>query len=249
VLGWLLLCGCRSGGAGQLRQSLDSASNACRTNPAYCASLPGGVRAGAQAGASVAGAVKVLDTAGRLRIRKLIEECADIANNEVNLLHFGDRPPTPQQCQEQVGTDAEGKPRTRAMQLGQEKHVVALECVLQRLSLERPGGFSLEQRYRYDPATGALELISHAEAQALLRSGQAAQLKGTLIPDVVIHMGNPLLAEDVFDLKFPCPTGKTPQWGQYPPRHPYANRTQGDMYEQALKVRPWLVSPILGAAQ
>ncbi|MBZ4335721.1 hypothetical protein NR800_16620 [Corallococcus interemptor] len=59
VLGWLLLCGCQSAGGSQTRreyqQTLDSGTNACRHNPAYCAAMPASVRTTAQAGASVAG--------------------------------------------------------------------------------------------------------------------------------------------------------------------------------------------------
>ncbi|RYZ14938.1 MAG: hypothetical protein EOO70_07285, partial [Myxococcaceae bacterium] len=68
-------------------------------------------------------------------------------------------------------------------------------------------------------------------------------------PDVVIHSGNPLKAADVFDFKFPCPISNRASWRPYPREHPYGGKTQGEMYQQALGVRPWLIVPILGAAQ
>ncbi|NOK34375.1 hypothetical protein HMI49_14320 [Corallococcus exercitus] len=252
LLAGLLLSGCQSGGGGQTRreyqQTMDSGTNACRHNPAYCAdmAMSSGVRATAQAGASLAGALRVMDAAAEARLRELLTKCATQADLEVNLRTFDGRTPTEQQCQEQVGTDAKGKPITRAMQLGQEKHVAAFQCVQARLSIERPGGFSLEQRYRYDRETGVLELITASEEQALLRSGRTSQLRGTLVPDVVIHSGDPLRAEGVYDFKFPCPTGGRANWYKYPEGHPFAGLRQGDVYESALKTGVFRVVPILG---
>ncbi|WP_375760728.1 hypothetical protein [Corallococcus exercitus] len=254
LLGWLLLCGCQSAGGGQTRreyqQTLDSGTNACRHNPAYCADMavPAGVRATAQAGASVAGALRAMDATAETRLRELLTSCATEADLDVNLRMFDGKTPTAKQCQEQVGTDAAGQPITRAMQLGQEKHAVALRCVQARLSVERPGGFSLEQRYGYDMKKGTLRLITRAQVEAWLRSGQAGQLLGTLVPDVVIHLGDPLMAEAVFDFKFPCPVSNPASWRRYPRSHPYWGKTQGQMYEQALGVQPWRIVPILGAA-
>jgi hypothetical protein len=246
VLGWLLLCGCRSGGSGPFRQSLDSASSACRTNPAYCASLPGGLRGGAQAGASVAGVVKVLDAATKERIKDILSKCANQADLEVNLRLLGGQTPTAEQCAEQVGTDADGKPVTRAMRLGQEKHLAARICVQSQLSSVLPGGFSLEPRYRYSRVTRVLEWIPEEEAQALIRSGRAAMLRGTIIPDVVLHSGNPIQAEASYDFKFPCPIGDVPNWRRYPKGHPFEGRLQGAIYGEALNAPAFRVAPILG---
>ncbi|GMU08386.1 hypothetical protein [Corallococcus caeni] len=254
LLAWLLLCGCQSAGGGRTRrefaQTLDSGTNACRHNPAYCADMavPAGVRATAQAGASVAGALQVMDAEAEARLKELLTKCATQADLEVNLRMLDGKTPTVQQCEEQLGTNASGEPITRAMRWGQEKHAVALRCAQALLSVERPGGFSLEQRYGYDMKTGALRLITRAQAEVWLRSGQAGQLLGTLVPDVVIHLGEPLKAEAVFDFKFPCPVSNPPRWKRYPRNHPYVGKTQGQMYEQALGVRPWLIVPILGAA-
>ena len=250
LLGWLLLCGCQSAGSGQARrqyqQTIDSGTNACRTNPAYCAAMPTRVRATAQAGASVAGALKAMDEAALARLRELLKECANEADWDVNLRRLDGKTPTAKQCQEQVGTDASGKPITQAMQWGQEKHAVALRCVQKRLAAERPGGFSVEQRYRYDRTSRALELITSAEEQAMLRAGRIGQLRGTLVPDVVIHSGDPLRAEAVFDFKFPCPIGGRPDWRPYPQGHPFEFLDQGRLYAEALRTMVFRVSPILG---
>ncbi|MGE6762433.1 hypothetical protein ACQKGO_30765 [Corallococcus interemptor] len=250
LLGWLLLCGCQSTGSGHARreyqQTIDSGTNACRTNPAYCAAMPTGIRATAQAGASVAGALKAMDAATLARMHEIMKQCATQADWDVNLRLLDGKTPTTKQCEEQVGTDAEGKPITRAMQWGREKHTVALRCVQARLSVERPGGFSVEQRYRYERETRTLELISASEEQAMLRTGRTGRLRGTLVPDVVIHSGDPLRAEASYDFKFPCPIGKESSWRQYPQGHPWQGHRQGKMYEEALGVEAFRVSPILG---
>ena len=71
---------------------------------------------------------------------------------------------------------------------------MALQCVQERLDRLIPGRFSLEPRYRYDKRTGQTELVSQQEARALRQQGCGDELKGTLVPDVVIHSGNPLEA-------------------------------------------------------
>jgi hypothetical protein len=78
---------------------------------------------------------------------------------------------------------------------------------------------------------------------ALLREGASAQLAGTVVPDVVIHTGNPLQVQGVYDFKFPCPGTKDPSWRRYPPNHPQGIRTQGEAYNVVLGGRPRLVSP------
>ncbi|RKG98108.1 hypothetical protein D7V97_33475 [Corallococcus sp. CA053C] len=250
---WLLLCGCQSAGTGQTRreykQSLDSGMAACRQNPAYCAdvAVSAGLRATASAGASVAGALQVMDAVAKARVREIMETCANKAEFDVNLEHFGGQPPTKEQCEEVLKRDAAGNPiLTRAMKLGQEKHVAALRCVQLRLSVERPGGFSLEQRYRYDIQSKVLELISKAAELEMIRTGKTARLRGTLVPDVVIHAGNPLRVEVVYDFKFSCLVGDASPWHRYPKGHPFEDVNQGQAYGTALQAPVFRVSPILG---
>lgn len=68
---------------------------------------------------------------------------------------------------------------------------------------------------------------------------------GTIEPDVVIHTGNAAEVLDVLDLKFPCPGTNSPDWGKYPPGHPFArmNINQGQAYRQAFGVNPARVAP------
>jgi hypothetical protein len=129
------------------------------------------------------------------------------------------------------------------MTLGTEKHEVALRCIQERLSELRPGGFSIEQRYRFDRKSNQTSLLSEKEAQALLRQGHGDQLKGTVRPDIVIHTGNPLQAQAVYDLKFPCPGRNEAKWNEYPKDHPHFPLHQGEVYKRALRVAPVRVAP------
>jgi hypothetical protein len=254
VLVSVLLGACASGGTGRgasrgYAQSLDSATSACRQNPAYCTAVAGEEAVvplatrtqAARVGASLAGALKVFDEQ-KEKLEQILKTCVEQASAEVNLRWFNGNP-TAAQCAEQVGVDAKGKPIKRAMTLGTEKHQAALRCIQEHLSTERPGGFSLEQRYRYDRKSNEFSLVSEKEAQALLRQGRGDELKGTLRPDVVIHTGDPLRADAIYDLKFPCPGSNQARWHDYPEDHPYFQRHQGEVYRDALRVMPFRVAP------
>ena len=189
-----LLMGCGSAG-----YAVDSATSACRQNPQYCALVageetvvPATLRAGAEV-ASVAATLQVLTPETQSGIEQALVECVEWADAKVNRQRFGGKNPSRAQCQEELpGTDPCGKKVTRAMQLGTEKHALARQCVEQKLNAQIPGRFSLEQRYRHDPQTGQKQLVSPEEARALRRQGCADELEGTIVPDVVIHSGNPL---------------------------------------------------------
>jgi hypothetical protein len=234
--------------------SMDSASSACRQNPLYCAAVAGeesvvpmtaGTQA-ASAGASLAAVLKLFEDEQRERVEQVLKNCVEQANFEVNQRRFGGNP-TPAQCAEQVGVNAKGQTETRAMRLGTEKHKVAFRCIQENLSRERPGGFSLEQRYRYDIQSNKTTLVSEKEAKALLREGRGEELRGTVRPDIVIHNGDPLQAHAVYDLKFQCPGSNQPQWRDYEEvGHPFYGFTQGDIYEKALKGVVAIVAPIWG---
>jgi len=182
------------------------------------------------------------------QIETELRRCVDEARFEVLERHMPNRRPTPKECNEQVGTDGRGQPITRAMQMGLEMHQSAFDCVGKALSVLRPGGFSLEPRYRYDLQTKTTTLVTAAEEKRLLAQGLARELIGTLVPDVVIHNGDPLTPSVVYDFKFPCVNSdQYPTWRDYPDNHPYAGRDQGEMYREALKeVILKFVVPILG---
>jgi hypothetical protein len=234
--------------------SFDTISNNCRTNPANCAAMAGdraALHPLATAGATINAALRVLDAAMKASIEKVLAECAGEARSEVLLRRLGGRSPTAEECLQQIGVDARGEPVTRAMKLGEEMHEVARQCAEKKLNELRPGGFSLEQRYRYDSETGQTSLVSRAEEEALLRRGHGRELLGTLKPDVVIHAGDPLRAQAIYDFKFPCVNSdKIPPWRKYPPGHPYEGASQAAMYEAALAVTEiWRVLPRLGVVR
>ncbi|RKH00057.1 hypothetical protein D7V97_30820 [Corallococcus sp. CA053C] len=251
----VLLQGC--GGAHARKQSyqFDSATNACRHQPASCAQaagqeavLPSAVRTFATAGGSAVAAVKLLDATSKQEVTKALEECANKARTQVILERFGGRIPTPDECRKPIGPDA--RAITLAMQLGEEMHRIALQCAAERLQDLRPGGFSIEPTYRYDRSTDTTRWVTQEEIELLRRQGNLGELKGTLIPDVVLHSGNPVQAQAVFDFKFPCvDLTQHGRWREYPPGHPFAGIRQDVMYKQALKVR-WIaqVAPWIGAS-
>ncbi|MGZ3458926.1 MAG: hypothetical protein ACXU86_10540 [Archangium sp.] len=88
---------------------------------------------------------------------KLMEECANLADRTVDSNRPKDEILNSARCNEQVGTDSAGKAVTRAMQLGNEKHLEAFRCVEEKLGKKIPGHFSIEQRYRYDRGARARE--------------------------------------------------------------------------------------------
>lgn len=239
-----LLLACGSAG-----YTVDSATSACRQNPIYCAlvsgeetGVPTAVKGGAEA-ASAAAIAHALSSKTKTDIEDALLECVEWAHEQVNLRHFGGKSPTRAQCQEQVEQDPCDKTKrlTRAMQLGTEKHRLALQCTAKKLGALIPGRFSLEQRYRYDKQTGQRQLISREKARALCQQGCSGELlEGTIVPDVVIHTGNPLEVLAVYDFKFPCPISNTPRWTQ----DADDNCHQGDAYFKALGVGPDIVAPI-----
>jgi hypothetical protein len=249
---WLTLAGCvllqacasTPGRGSSLRYSLDSPSATCRHSISGCIALYG------KEAASTVAVLRVLDDATRTSIRQALLECADLARSEVLLRHQGEFEgliPNADECN-QPAKNAKRKGVTWAMQLGTEMHEEALKCAEERLGLLRPGGFSLEQRYRYDSRTRRWKRVSPDEEKALHESGNSGELKGTLKPDVVIHSGDPLKAEAIYDYKFPCVNPKEmSRWEKYPEGHPYQNFDQGQMYQKALGPKPARIMPRWGA--
>jgi hypothetical protein len=254
-LGLLLVAACTGtpdrGTRGRLE--LDSATNACRQRPELCAQLAGEqavvpARALKVVGSAVrtgTAALRVLDEATRVLIEAELKKCVDKARTQVLEERFGGKSPTAQQCNEQIEHD--GRRMTRAMQLGCVMHEVALKCARKALDTLRPGGFSLEQRYRYTRDSQKLVLVSDEEARSLLRQRCGDELIGTLVPDIVIHEGNPLQVQAIYDFKFPCVNSdRPPRWREYSPGHPYHPSSQGELYREALGAEVRRVIPRLG---
>ncbi|RKH52748.1 hypothetical protein D7Y23_05545 [Corallococcus sp. AB050B] len=181
-------------------------------------------------------------------LEKQLAACAVQAEHLGNARYFQDRPPTRQECGEVVEQDRCGNPVTRAMFLGRQKHVLALQCAEQVLKKLWPAPFSIEQRYRYYPNARMVESISKDKEARLLANGCTDELRGTIKPDIVLHKDRSLLLKSVLtlDFKFPCPDTNEPQWTRYGRSSPYADQTQRDIYEQALGGRAFLISPPRG---
>ena len=258
LVGCVLLPACavtpRSGGSGQY--SFDNSVDAtCRQNPKGCADLAidgAATQTGimvATVGGTIDRTLRVLDAVTHSSIDEALKECADDARSTVLLRYqgrFKATIPTAEECMEQV-KDASGRRVIWAMFLGTEMHKEALKCAEERLNRLRPGGFSLEPRYRFDLETGAKRVVSPEEERALEQSGNSGELKGTLKPDIVLHDGDPLEVKDIYDFKFPCVNrDEPPSWNSYPKGHPYEDSDQGKMYERALGKSPARVAPRLG---
>jgi hypothetical protein len=162
-------------------------------------------------------------------------ECARKAEREVNARYFGDRSPTRDECGEEVEVDGCSELITRAMQLGREKHELALQCAREVLEQMWPAPFSIEQRYRYYSHAEFLELISPEEEKRLLEQGCIRELWRTIKPDIVLHADrNFLRAVLILDFKFPCPNTNAPRWTWYGSASAYAGSTQDQIYRKAL---------------
>jgi hypothetical protein len=230
-----------------------SVSAACRQNPANCAAAVGreSVRETLHTAATIGGTVhaaqRVWDATKQQGLEAELVECADGARSTVlldNEWRFKGLGPTEAECNGLV-RDKHGRSVTLAMLLGQQMHEEALWCVEQRLRDSRPGGYSLEPRYRYQH--GRTTHVTPEQEAELLRLKKFAELEGTFKPDVVIHSGDPLEVHAVYDFKFPCAnTDRAPDWNRYPEDHPHGGYTQGDMYKAALSRTPARVVPRLG---
>ncbi len=243
------------------RFGYDNTVNAtCRDKPAACASPPGEepalfnpLREVATAGGSVVAVLKTLDAATQQAIENALVQCANNARTDVllrhkNKQHFKDLFPTANECN-QPTQDARGRKVTWATRLGLEMHAEAQKCAEQYLHGLRPGGYSLEQRYRYDRRTRSKKPVSAAEESLLEQTGNIGELAGTLKPDVVIHSGDPLDVKAVYDFKFPCvSTDQPPAWGRYSDG-PYQGSDQGKIYKEAFGPNVSRVAPRLGVVR
>jgi len=244
LAGLLLLGACASmpGRGLPSHYAQDTVSAQCLRNPAWCASSLGGEGATgalqtlAIAGGTVVAATRGLEDDTQLAIRRELELCADLARTDVLLHHrgtFAGPIPNAGECK-RMTVDTQGRRVTWAIRLGLEMHEAALKCAETKLNGLRVQ-FSLKPRYRFNLETKEKSLITPEEKAALLRKG-GEELKGTLEPDVVIHTGDPLQVQAVYDFKFRCMDfDLAPEWRRYPPGHRYAGRLQGDIYKDAFR--------------
>jgi hypothetical protein len=171
-------------------------------------------------------------------------ECAKQAERQVNASFFGNRSPTREECGEEVLVGGCDKPMTRAMLLGQQKHVLALQCAQVVLEQLWPAPFSIEQRYRYYPNAKFLETVSREEEARLLAQGCTRELWRTIKPDIVLHADRNLRrAALILDFKFPCPDTNQPRWKEYGESSAYVGFSQGEIYKEALGGEALIISP------
>lgn len=177
-------------------------------------------------------------------LQERLAECARMAEHQVNSEHFGNRPPTREECGEELEVDGCAEPITRAMLLGRQKHDLALACARDVLTRLWPRPFSIEQRYRYYRHSRILETISREQEQQFIERGCTAELWSSIKPDIVLHSDyNLLQAALIIDLKFPCPSSNDPTWRSYAKKSAYAGLTQGQVYQQALDGRVFMLTP------
>ncbi|ATB30933.1 hypothetical protein [Melittangium boletus] len=177
-------------------------------------------------------------------LQEHLAECAQLADRQVNAPLFGNRPPTREECGEELEVDGCAEPITRAMLLGRQKHAVALACARDVLARLWPAPVSIEQRYRYYPHSKVLETISREKEQQLITQRCTEELWGSIKPDIVLHADyNLLKAAVIIDLKFPCPSSNSPTWRAYGRGSAYEDSNQGEVYKNALGGEALLLSP------
>ncbi|WP_309892753.1 hypothetical protein [Archangium sp.] len=183
------------------------------------------------------------DKAGELQERLL--ECARLAERQVNFPLFGNRPPTREECGEELEVDGCPEPITRAMLLGRQKHDIALACAREVLEQLWPRPFSIEQRYRYYSHARMVESIDRATEQEIIKDRCTEKLRGSIKPDIVLHADyNLLQAALILDFKFPCPPSNPPRWTQYHKKtSAHGDLSQGEVYRQALGGEALIISP------
>jgi hypothetical protein len=186
-----------------------------------------------------------------VRIERILTECSQQAEASVNELVLG-QAPTVEDCRKVLGKDAQGQEDTQARKLGRQKHTVARLCVQQALEEEENVDLRnhvlLEPVYRVGATPGPRELIAPRQVEQW-RAEAPGKLRGTLVPDVVVHAsGQPLSIQALYDFKFPCPGDKGPQWGEYLGGRTSRDKNQGRVYWDYLQVRgePALVHPVRG---
>lgn len=233
----------------------DSATNACARDPRSCATLAGReIASGPAQTVSVAvgsgaAVLRVLTQTARKNIQEELTQCANSARSDVLLRYpteFKNQRPSDAECRSWT-VDRLGRRVTWAMRLGSEMHEEALACVGRVLGRLRKGGFSLDPCYRYDKQTKKRTFVSCQEVKDLLDRGCGDELLGTIRPDVVLHSGDPLDIQAVFDFKFRCVnSAEPPKWRVYPETSPHHGCNQGEVYQDALGVEPVIIFPRWG---
>ncbi len=68
-----------------------------------------------------------------------------------------------------------------------------------------------------------------------MQHGPSEELKGSIVPDIVIHTDDPGRTLAVYDFKFPCVSiDDAPPWRRYPRGNVHDGKWQNDVYREAL---------------
>jgi hypothetical protein len=178
------------------------------------------------------------------KVEKAIEQCVREADREVNAYHFKGRSPSAELCK-QIKL---GDRTTWAAYLGLFKHEQAWPCLRKALNKLIPEDrYWLHTRFMHNAAKGRWEhLDENAVSQIVTREGWKG-LTGTIEPDIILMDAKGFIMH-VYDLKFPCPESNGAFWEWYKDGT-WKDWSQGDLYLDALKVTPRLVSPRLGVVR
>jgi hypothetical protein len=175
----------------------------------------------------------------RLRVEKAIEQCVRRADREVNDYHFNGRSPSRELCQQlKVGEQT-----TWAAYLGLFKHEQAWPCLHEALDKLIPGRYRLHPRFRLDSQTSNWEFLDEQSVKKIVAEQGWKGLTGSIEPDIILMDAEGFIAH-VYDLKFPCPESNPAAWSWYKGHR--EGRNQGDLYKEALRITPLLVSPRQG---
>jgi hypothetical protein len=177
------------------------------------------------------------------KLERALVECARRADQAVNDVHFDGKSPSREMC-EQLKL---GERTTWAMYLGSFKHAEAWPCLRKALDELVPGRYLLHPRFQLNGKSGRWEhMDENLVSQVVSREGWKG-LAGTIEPDVVILDEKGIIIH-VYDLKFPCPETNDARWTRYT-EGPWKHSHQHDLYREALKVKPKLVSPRQGVEE
>ncbi len=230
-------------------QSLDSATSGCLRTPACYAQtgeeaiLPWLTRS-LHALRTATATLRLLEAAEIRHVEQVLVQCARDAHLTINEeLGYS---PTEAQCQEVVRREG-NTDITRSMDLGRKKHARALECARKQFEVSYRDNVSIEPLYLKDSRTGRWRWVDPLLVAQWLSDGLFHLLRGSLVPDVVIHAaGDPLKIQRIYDLKFPCPVGKPPSWSSYAAGPLSSKREQEKLYEELAGTEPSLIHPLYG---
>lgn len=174
------------------------------------------------------------------KVEEALVRCVREADRFVNDHHFQGKSPSAEQC----GQLRLGEKTTWAAYLGLFKHEQSWPCLHERLSKLMPGRYWLQARFRFDEQTQRWEFLDERKVKDLIAQQGWKGLTGTIEPDVILLDEKGTIVR-VYDLKFPCPSTNMASWNNYY-EGPWFGLSQGKLYENALQVKPLLVSPRWG---